>query len=334
MRRILFVLGTRFLPGLITGHTVSVHALCRRLAARGFDPLVVCLRDPPDAPIAHGAPIPAYTVLRLGDPVAAMVEMIGRLAPEAVVVHGPQSAARAAELSAARRERLHVYFSTTFYGYPAPTAEAAPRFRYAVNSPYLATFARAYLGLAPALVPPVFETSEYHCRPEGDRILFVNPVANKGIHLVEAIARRLPHRRFLVVKSWPDQPNFPLVAFQRDNVEWEESTYDMRPVFARAKLVLMPTILEEGWGRTVSEAQISGIPAIVSDRGGLPDTVGPGGLVVPLADPVERWSDAIEGLFNDPARHAALSLAAKRHAARPELNPENVLDRFLAFLAS
>jgi glycosyltransferase involved in cell wall biosynthesis len=92
--------------------------------------------------------------------------------------------------------------------------------------------------------------------------------------------------------------------------------------------------MEEGWGRTVSEAQISGIPAIVSDRGGLPDTVGPGGVVVPLAEPVERWCREIDALFDDAAHHAALSAAARRHAERPELAPAAVMARFLAFIGS
>ncbi len=334
MRRILFVLGTRFLPGFITGHTVSVHALCRRLAAEGVEPIVVCLAEPPGAAARPDAPAPSYTVIRLADPVSAMIEMIAPLKPDAVVVHGTQAATRVAEMGAARGRRLHFYFSTTFYGYPAPAAEAAPQFRYAVNSPYLATFARAYLGFPVALVPPVFEPAEYRCEAGGDRVLFVNPVAGKGVHLVWAIARRLPQRRFLIVRSWPDQQDFPHVQFGLDNVEWRESTHDMRPVYARARLVLMPTIMEEGWGRTVSEAQISGIPAIVSDRGGLPDTVGRGGVVLSLAEPVERWCEAIEALFGDQARYSALSGAARRHAARTELLPENVTARFLEFLAA
>jgi glycosyltransferase involved in cell wall biosynthesis len=334
MRRILFVLETRFLPGFITGQTVSAHALCARLAAEGHEPIVVCLPEPRDAAPPQGAPVPAYTVLCLADPVTAMIEMIGALAPDAVVVHGTQAAAKAAGMPTARQQRLHIYFSTTFYGYPAPTAEAAPKFHYAVNSPYLAMFAQAYLGHPVALVPPVIESEQYRCRPQGDCVLFVNPVASKGVHLVDAIAERLPHRRFLIVKSWPHQQRFPNVSFQRENAEWLESTHDMRPVYARAKLVLMPTIMEEGWGRTVSEAQVSGIPAIVSDRGGHSHTVGPGGLALSLGEPVERWCAAIEELFNDPTRYRALSEAARRHAARDELVPANVTARFLEFLAS
>jgi glycosyltransferase involved in cell wall biosynthesis len=227
-----------------------------------------------------------------------------------------------------------MYFTTTFYGYPAPPAETSPLLRYAVNSPFLATFARAYLGIPAALVPPVLEPEEYRCTRAGDAVLFVNPVASKGVHLVAAIARNLPHRRFIVARSWPDQSHYPHVSFQLDNVEWLESEHDMRSVYARARLVLMPTIMEEGWGRTVSEAQISGIPAVVSARGGLPDTVGPGGVALSLAEPIARWCEAIEALYTDAARYEALSQSAKSHAARREIDPTLAVERFLEFLAS
>jgi len=331
MRRILFVLGAPYLPGSITGANVSVHALCRRLKADGFDPLVVCAADA--APAGPAAAMLGYTVLRLADPIAAMIEIMERLAPEATVVYGAPTAARALEATASAPRRLHFYFTTTFYGFPEPKPESAEFVRYAVNSRYLEIFGRAYLGLAPALVPPLFEPADYRCEPRGDAILFVNPIAAKGINLVAAIARRLPHRRFLIARSWQNQAAFPHVAVSAPNVEFLPNAHDMRPIYARARLVLMPTIMEEGWGRTVSEAQISGIPAIVSDRGGLPDTVGPGGVVVPLAEPVERWCREVESLF-DEARHSALSAAARQHAERPELAPATVMARFLDFLGS
>lgn len=335
MKRVVFVIRAPFLPGTITGANVSVHALCGRLKAHGTEPLVVCGADngllPPNA-----RPL-GYTVLRLADPLAAMLEVMDRLKPDAVVVYGTQPAAHALRLTATRPRRLHFYFTTTFYGYPAPS-EPAPELRYAVNSPFLADFARAYLGFPVAQVPPLVEPETYHCDRRGDSggdaILFVNPVAAKGARLVAEIARRLPHRRFLIVPSWPDQQSLPHIDFALPNVEWHEGTNDMRTVYARTKLLLMPTIMEEGWGRTVSEAQISGIPALVSDRGGLPDTVGPGGRVIALGEPVERWCEAVETLLGDDAAYAAASGAALRHAARPALAPTAVMQRFLEFLAS
>lgn len=334
MKRVLFVMLPPYLPGTITGSSVSVDALCRRLKTSGIEPLVACGLDRVQR--APGAPLPqlGYTVLRLADPIAAMLEIMDRLEPDAVVVYGAQSAARAVALTASRPRPLHLYFTAMFLGYPAPPAGSAPHLRYAVNSDFLATFGQAFLGFAPALVPPLFEPDDYRCEPKGDAILFVNPIASKGAHLVGAIARRLPHRRFLIVRSRPDQSLLAHVSMALPNVEWQASMTDMRPIYARTKLVLMPTIVEEGWGRTVSEAQISGIPAIVSDRGGLPDTVGPGGIVMPLAEPVDRWCQAIESLMSDESRYAGVARAALQHSQRPELAPAAVMQRFVQFVQS
>lgn len=331
MKRVVFVIRAAYLPGIVSGANFSVHALCRGLQARGIEPLVVCGADA--GPLPPNAPPLGYTVLRLADPLAAMLEVMDRLEPDAVVVYGMHAAANALRVTAARPRRLHFYFTTAFYGYPAPP-EPAPALRYAVNSPFLANFAQAYLGFPVALVPPLFEPELYRCERRGEDILFVNPVAAKGVRVVAEIARRLPRRRFLIVPSWPDQQALPHVGIALPNVEWHGVTHDMRAVYARAKLLLMPTIMEEGWGRTVSEAQISGIPALVSDRGGLPETVGPGGRVISLAEPVERWCEAVETLMGDDAAYAAASDAALRHAARPALAPDAVMQSFLEFLAS
>ena len=45
-------------------------------------------------------------------------------------------------------------------------------------------------------------------------------------------------------------------------------------------MALAPSLVEETWGRIVSEAQVSGIPALGSDRGASPETVTAGGVVM------------------------------------------------------
>lgn len=331
MRRILFVLDAGYLPDTITGINVSVHALCKRLAAMDVEPIVVC---PPDTAPASAPPSTfGYTVLRLGEPVEAMLEIMGRLAPDAVVIHGTHPAARALALTAARPRRLCIYFTTTFYGYPAMAPNTAAHIRHAVCSPFLAKFAKAYLGHSVALLPPLIEAADYRCDSQGDAVLFVNPSPANGAQRVATVAARLTHRRFLVVRSCTE-PLRPLpIGLLRPNVEAVGRITDMRRVYSQARLILKPTIMEEGWGRSVSEAQVSGIPAVASDRGALAETVGPGGIVLPLGETVERWCEEIESLFIDAVRHAALSAAAKRHAARPELAPDRVIARFLEFVA-
>jgi glycosyltransferase involved in cell wall biosynthesis len=326
---ILFVLGSDYLPA-ISGANVSLHALCRRLVAAGYDPIVACASG---ATLATPAAPYGYPVLRLEDPVAATAEIVARLEPRAVVVYGPTQE-RVARLPTSTGRSVHVYFQSDFLRHRLASRDEAPGLRYAANSPFLARLLECCVGPPVAVVPPLIEPSDYRCEHGGDAILFINPVAIKGARLVAAIAARLRHRRFLFVRSWPDHPDFPHVDVRLDNVEWTASTSDMRQIYARARVVLMPSVVEETFGRIVAEAAISGIPAVTSDRGGLRESVGEGGVVLSLADPIERWCEAIERVFQDPAHYAALSEAAEARAARPDRQPEAAVARFLDFIAS
>jgi glycosyltransferase involved in cell wall biosynthesis len=80
----------------------------------------------------------------------------------------------------------------------------------------------------------------------------------------------------------------------------------------------------------VSEAQISGIPALAARRGGLPESVGEGGLLVDADADLAGWERAFERLWDDPREYAARSAAARVHAARAEIQPEAVIAAFLA----
>ena len=333
MRRILFVLGSDYLPASVSGSNVSIHALCRRLVAAGFEPMVACAPDRAAArrPAVGAWSAPTYPVLRLADPVEAMKEIIARLEPEAVVLRGP---VRAAEWAMASGHPLHVYFASDFHAHGFPSPREAPNLRYAANSPFLVRLGEAYFGAPVALVPSVIEPAEYRCERAGEAVLFVNPAAVKGVHIAAAVAARLPHRHFLFVRSWTDDARNRHTDIRLPNVEWAETTLDMRPLFACTKLILMPSVWEESSGRTLGEAQLSGIPAVVSDRGGLRESVGAGGVVIPLGDPIERWCEAVEAMFTDEVRYATLSRLARQHADRPDYTPERAVARFLEFIAS
>ncbi|MFO0989363.1 MAG: glycosyltransferase [Alphaproteobacteria bacterium] len=328
--RILFVTGTGYIPEAVSGANVSLHALCMRLAGLGHEPIVACT---PAGRALPGWPAPGYDVIRVADPVAAMAEMIPVLEPDATVVRAPWPAVRAAQWAAAApARRLHVYFNSLSFEHAFPAPARAPGLSYAANSRFLAGVCEALLGCRVALVPSVIEPDDYRCTPDGDRILFVNPSPSKGAGLVAAIAECLPHRRFLVARSWADAPADPLLEIALPNVETAAPKHDMRAIYRQARLLLMPSLLEESTGRVVSEAQFSGIPAVAIDRGGLAENVGAGGTVLPLGAPPERWCGAIEALLGDDTAYAAASRAARAHAARPECTPDGALARFLAFV--
>lgn len=334
--RILFVQRGGYLPGSIDGANVSLHALCRRLLGIGAEPIVVCAGDAPAAPgaAAAAAADPGYSVVRLAEPVRAIGDMVRHLAPAAVVLRNALSVSHAAALARSLDRPLHLYLTGGSFGDRLPPGEPCSLLRYAANSRFLVRVSELLLDAPVAHIPSIVEPDQFRCRTGGDAVLFVNPTPAKGVHVAAALARLLPHRRFLFLRSWQDHPQFRLHDVRLPNVEWLASTTDMRPIYARTKLVLAPSVLDESFGRTVAEAQVSGIPAVVSDRGGLPETLGGAGVVVPVVAPIELWRDAVEGLFADGARYATFSERAREHAARPEMAPAHIVDRFAAFVAA
>ena len=70
-------------------------------------------------------------------------------------------------------------------------------------------------------------------------------------------------------------------------------------------VALVHPSLDEGFGMTPLEAMAAGVPAVVSDAGALPETVGDAALVVAAGDP-EAWARALELVVGDEALRARL----------------------------
>ena len=113
------------------------------------------------------------------------------------------------------------------------------------------------------------------------------------------------------------------------NVEFRRASADMRPVYRRTALLLVPSQVEEAFGRVVVEAQASGIPCLVRETGGLPEAVGAGGRLLPQSAEAAEWADAIEAILSDPALSSSLSAAAAANAMRPEFSFDSNIERFI-----
>ena len=74
---------------------------------------------------------------------------------------------------------------------------------------------------------------------------------------------------------------------------------DMRRFYRTAKVLLVPSRCNEAWGRVVTEAHFSGIPTLASDRGGLRESVGPGGILIDPDDDFSVWVEALSRLWDN-----------------------------------
>lgn len=125
-------------------------------------------------------------------------------------------------------------------------------------------------------------------------LLFVNPSLQKGVGIVIQLAmlleKRRPDIKFEVVESRGDwstflkeiSTNLGEPRTELSNVIVTPNTNDMRPIYARAKMVLAPSLWWESGSRVLAESMLNGIPAVITDYGGSPEMIGDGGIKIKL----------------------------------------------------
>jgi glycosyltransferase involved in cell wall biosynthesis len=219
---------------------------------------------------------------------------------------------------------------------PWPGGADLPFRAYVANSGFTAKRAERRLGVKPTIVPPVFRPERYQVVSSRRFVTFVNPVPEKGVGEALAIAALCPDIPFLFVKAW--QLSSKAVsrlerAIERlPNVELVERTSDMRTVYAETKILLAPSQWEETWGRVATEAQYSGIPVLASRLGGLPEAVGPGGILVDPAAPAGIWVKELKRMWRDDQLYERLARAASDYSRRCEITVSRQIKALLSVL--
>lgn len=164
--------------------------------------------------------------------------------------------------------------------------------------------------------PPVDVDYYKTDRHEADAITLINLTENKGAKLFYDLARAMPNRKFLAVKGGYDQQ---MIA-RMPNVDIVDNTHDIRPIYARTRILLMPSLIET-YGRVAVEAMCSGIPVIANETAGLREACAEAATYCDRNMPGD-WIKAITAL-DDTAFYAKRSKAAaeRAEALRPEYKP-------------
>jgi len=96
-------------------------------------------------------------------------------------------------------------------------------------------------------------------------------------------------------------------------IEWLGPVADVRTVWRRAAIAVLPSTYGEGVPKTLLEAAACGRPLVAADVPGCREVVHPDetGILVPPHD-VDRLAEAIAALAGDPARRGALGRAGRK----------------------
>lgn len=171
-------------------------------------------------------------------------------------------------------------------------------------------------------------------RVAGRYVTFVNPQPMKGVAWFARIVQQMgivrPDIHFLVVEGrggvrWLDRVKIDLSSLQ--TINGLHTTPFPRDFYGISRVVLMPSVWEETFGRVAAEALANGLPVLASDRGALPETLGGAGFVfhiperytptdlaVPTAEEVAPWVEAVERLWDDDEFYAGHRARAMERA--------------------
>jgi hypothetical protein len=206
-------------------------------------------------------------------------------------------------------------------------------------SQFLTDHYRDRLGLMSTPLEPPLDWSTVVAPAEARAfVTFVNPSMHKGLLLFARLADMLGSRRpdipILVVQSGHSGGSLNAIP----GIDFSKYPQIMAappvPVpadyFALTRLLVVPSVWEEPFGRVAAEAMINGIPPLVSNRGSLPHVVGGdfndggGGRVLPIPEwmthktsklpsepEIEPWYQAVCALWDDPALYRAMAARAR-----------------------
>ena len=310
-----------------------------RLVLRGVP--ITLHRSPASGPHEVGA-VEQEEFLRLYD------EVVGRFRPDVVVNYGGDSLAHEVR-SCAQRQGIAVAFPLHNFNYHDSclfeNADAV-----IVPSRFAADHYRKSLGLDCKVLPYLISFDRVIAPKREPRFLtFVNPSYEKGVYAFARIADELGRRRpdipLLVVEGRGTEQTLAdcgLDLRAHGNVHMMGHTPDPRRFWGVTKVCLLPSLWWENQPLVAVEAMINGIPVIGSDRGGIPETLGDSGVILPLPErltpftrelpspeEVVHWVEAAIYLWDNRGLYAEYERKALAESRRWE--PEMLEPQYVRF---
>jgi glycosyltransferase involved in cell wall biosynthesis len=205
---------------------------------------------------------------------------------------------------------------------------------------HIAAYIQRHTG-RPAVVihPPIYGSGPFPNLASFDSglVTMINPCAVKGVSIFVDLAERFPEYGFGAMPGWGTTAADRAQMSAHANIAMLPNCRHIAEFLGRTRILLMPSLWYEGFGLTVMEAMLHGIPVISSDAGGLVEAKMGTPFVVhapaiqryapvfdehslpkPAIEPVDLrpWTEALRALLTDRALYDRVSVASREAALR------------------
>lgn len=182
------------------------------------------------------------------------------------------------------------------------------------NSRYMALLVEKYFQRPSQILYPIWDIKDRfeaslasvlpRDKPAACNLLFIKPQKIKGVERVRSLAALMPRAEFWIVGQPSKLIRNQLSALK--NVRIMDAKEDLASLYQKADLLIGPVCFPEPYGRVFTEACFFGLPCVASKAGGIPESVGKGGLLLDLHASNQEWVNTIEEALTEE-KYSSLS---------------------------
>ena len=223
-------------------------------------------------------------------------------------------------------------------------------------SEFITDLYRERLGLVSTPLFSAFDLDDIVAESRTPRYLtYINPSLHKGVmffaRLADEICLERPEIPIMVIESRGTAGHLVMAAMRggfdlrrHGNIMVSAGVSKPKHIYAATRVLVVPSVWEEPFGRVAAESLLNGIPPIVSDRGGLSEAAAGGGLVLALPkalttktmrpvapEDVREWKEVAIRQMTDAAAYE--EACARARAASAKWRPEAMRERTLTFFS-
>lgn len=168
------------------------------------------------------------------------------------------------------------------------------------NSEYMSAQVKKEFNVQSKIIYPPIKIDDYgenSFYPKNNKIGVVKPSYKKGLNIIKKISKKFSEKDFIFFGSKPD--NHKKIERTFSNIKFAGWT-KKNEIYTNVDLMLVPSIWEEPFGRVPVESIASNTWVIVSNKGGLPETINSDeSMMVNDVHDISAWEEKIEYFYNN-----------------------------------